>query len=343
MKQYFPDHPAKTYTIDLLFGSNYLVEYLHSSDQIVVPDYPHHEPATFKLNVNSSMLSYNHTAKYNFRKLDVQKLNTYLSNISWDNVLKLDTLDVNKSIELFYEILHIAIEFSVPKLGLYRRLFPNWFTEELKNSIFSKKVLHKIWKVTGNIDDFIKFKQARANCIKLMRAAHKEHTYQVQLAATRNLNSFWRFINSKRIDNSIPVEMFLEDTNANNGRDIAALFSRHFKSSFQSNNYNSSSLITELHNHHSESINSEWLCSQDTLDISLNDVIAAINALKNSYYCAPDGVPAVVIKKCAPFIAYPLLLLFSKSLEVGTFPEKWKFSFVNPYIQERRQTICKQL
>ena len=147
-----------------------------------------------------------------------------------------------------------------------------------------------------------------------MRAAHKEHTIQIQLSAIRNFNNFWRFINSKRIDSSIPEEMCLEDTYAKNGRDIATLFSRHFKSSFKTNNESNLSFSNlDSDNHYPESTNFELVKTKDSLEVSLNDVLAAIEALKNSYYSPPDGIPAIFIKKSAPIIAYPLLRLFSKS------------------------------
>ena len=124
LKQFFPPHPNKTYTLDLLFENNDLVEYLHSSDHLVPLEFSHHVSATFGINIPCSHLQYNHTSKYNFRDIDDEALATCLGSLNWNDILDFDFLNLNESINLFYDILEAAVDLSVPKIGKLPRKFP---------------------------------------------------------------------------------------------------------------------------------------------------------------------------------------------------------------------------
>ena len=63
-------------------------------------------------------------------------------------------MNLNDSVNLFYDILYAAIDCSVQKIGMFPRKFPGWFSPELKlcikngrlpkisqTSFFSKKLV----------------------------------------------------------------------------------------------------------------------------------------------------------------------------------------------------------
>ena len=70
-----------------------------------------------------------------------------------------------------------------------------------------------------------------------MRANHREHNIHVQQLARRNIGDFWKHINNRRIDIFYPSEIFLDDQSADEGNEIADLFSRYFKSPYQPSIY----------------------------------------------------------------------------------------------------------
>jgi hypothetical protein len=45
-----------------------------------------------------------------------------------------------------------------------------------------------------------------------------------------------------------------------------------------------------------------------------------------------DGVPPLVLKSCASAFAFPLCLLFNRSLASCVFSDRWELSFVTPNI-----------
>src|SRR3978361_723787 len=53
----------------------------------------------------------------------------------------------------------------------------------------------------------------------------------------------------------------------------------------------------------------------------------------------PDGVPAIVLKKCAPELTPILVRLFTMSYKQGKFPPSWKLARVQPVPKKGRKTI----
>lgn len=59
-------------------------------------------------------------------------------------------------------------------------------------------------------------------------------------------------------------------------------------------------------------------------------VTEKIDRLKCEYSAGPDGIPAVVLKKCVNSLALPLTALFQLSFSQSVFPKLWKSSFIIP-------------
>ena len=61
-----------------------------------------------------------------------------------------------------------------------------------------------------------------------------------------------------------------------------------------------------------------------------NEIITVVNCLSNSIGIGLDGFMIKVIKLAIRFIAEPLLHIFNRSFEVGTFPSHLKYAKVIP-------------
>ena len=55
-----------------------------------------------------------------------------------------------------------------------------------------------------------------------------------------------------------------------------------------------------------------------------------LKSLKPAFYTPPDGIPAIILKKCSEALIYPLHKIFAKSVSEGIFPTIWKKSYVTP-------------
>ena len=60
------------------------------------------------------------------------------------------------------------------------------------------------------------------------------------------------------------------------------------------------------------------------------DIIKAVGKISSSSAAGPDGVPAILLKKCIGALARPLAVLFQKSLNQCHMPPKWKYGLITP-------------
>ncbi|CAD6227956.1 GSCOCG00012025001-RA-CDS, partial [Cotesia congregata] len=86
------------------------------------------------------------------------------------------------------------------------------------------------------------------------------------------------------------------------------LFASFFKSIYNVNAYDSS---TPLH-------------------VTYDDVYKQLRKLNDRKEAGPDGVPNILLKRCAAGLAEPITHLFDISLRSGVFPAAWKISFISP-------------
>ena len=68
--------------------------------------------------------------------------------------------------------------------------------------------------------------------------------------------------------------------------------------------------------------------------MNLTDVIAAIETTNNSSAACPDGVPAILLKKCKLKVAKPLVLLYNNLLRLGVTLILLKEVILHQFIKE---------
>ena len=73
------------------------------------------------------------------------------------------------------------------------------------------------------------------------------------------------------------------------------------------------------------------------IKFSTGKVRQTLLQLDTSKSKGPDGIPAIVLKTCAPELAPILNKLFQLSYTLGTFPTSWKQAHVFSYPKKRRQ------
>ena len=66
------------------------------------------------------------------------------------------------------------------------------------------------------------------------------------------------------------------------------------------------------------------------ITFSTRKVQKALLQFNTSKSSGPDGIPAIVLKSCAPELALVLNKLFQLSYNLGIFPSSWKLTHVFP-------------
>lgn len=106
--------------------------------------------------------------------------------------------------------------------------------------------------------------------------------------------------------------------------DICRLFACHFSSVFKQDNASSQHINAALGN-----VPQDVLGMQNIV-FSEADISDAINKLKSSCQPGPDGIPPIVLKRCAVALCAPLTSICNQSIAQSTFPDEWKESVLFP-------------
>lgn len=327
LEQYYPSHQLKGYTLDLLFAEKHTIKYEHSTDSIVPPDKDHHEPATFSLGNLFLQHKQAEQRKFNYNRMDTESCIHCLNQLNWSDSLSINKNDMEMSTELFYRLINEAIDLTTPKSGHCNNTYPSWYTEELITKLQEKKQLHKTWKSDKDEKTYIKFKLARAQCIKMSRTLKRENINYMQSLAQLNLKSFWNYVNSKRTSRDIPGTMSYGSRTAENGTDIANLFAEYYSTVHEkpAQVQVTTNLTSDTQQHLSDIITTQ-------------EVIEAIKELTPYTTSGPDNIPPIFFKKCAKALIEPIHLLTNLSLSTGIVPEIWKNSYINPKKKEETFT-----
>ena len=66
---------------------------------------------------------------------------------------------------------------------------------------------------------------------------------------------------------------------------------------------------------------------------NFQDIRDAIDELSPNASAGPDGIPAILLKKCRDVLSHPLEILWRKSMETGEIPELFKLAHVCPLLK----------
>ena len=113
--------------------------------------------------------------------------------------------------------------------------------------------------------------------------------------------------------------MFLNNAQCSSPSEIVDQFANFFKSVYVHDVVSPSSDLSNCYNNN--------LNISDLL-LSRNCVIHALIDVDERKGCGPANIPPVFLKRCVMQLATPLQYIFNTSLKSGTFPKKWKTSFI---------------
>ena len=77
-----------------------------------------------------------------------------------------------------------------------------------------------------------------------------------------------------------------------------------------------------------------------SFEFACDDIVSIIAKMNPKKAHGWDNISVSLVKLCSNEIAVPLKLIFSKCLEVGIFPSKWKYANVQPvHKKDSRQLV----
>ena len=97
----------------------------------------------------------------------------------------------------------------------------------------------------------------------------------------------------------------------------------------------SSVFSTPGSDHHHETLpDSDDIPVIEEVTFTQEDIISAIKEINNHSSSAEDDIPAIILKKCAAQLSYPILLIWRDSLESGVVPKTFKKQIITPVFKK---------
>lgn len=265
------------------------------------------------------------TLFYDYKNGDFCGMNNFFSNINW-----LDYINQNldSSLSAFSSIVLYAIDQFIPTRSRKAPINPPWSNNHLKQ-------LKRLKRST--LRKYTRFKTQRckrnyhaANCRykRLNKKLFYSHQMKVQQNLRQNPKSFWNYVNEQRKESGLLTVMFKGNIERSTTDGICDLFLNQFSSVFTTEILDESQVFLAAENVpvHSPVGDHPFIEAE-----AINKICSS---LKASTSCGPDGIPAMVLKKCSANLSMPLSCLFNLSLQVGKFPDGWKKSYVFPVFKK---------
>ena len=272
-------------------------------------------------------------SKLNLNCADFETINKDFSNVNWYEF-------VDDEIELFPDKFNQLV-YSILRRNCKLKSQNKHFRKG--NTFFHKKLDN----INRKISKYKKFSLAPhpKNCAKisnkLQRLIERRKTIylDIRLEEERKavdkikVNSKYFFSYAKRFKQVPSSPTILLDSNnspVTDQKKIADLLQDQFKSVFSSPGSSSDSWF--LHNKPKVDF------PLTDLYISEDDVINAIDDIKNRSSCPRQDIPATVLKKCKYSLCTPLQLFWTKSFEHGIVPKHYKSQTIIPLFKKGLRT-----
>lgn len=141
----------------------------------------------------------------------------------------------------------------------------------------------------------------------------------------KNPKRFWNFVNSKRKNrDGVPATVTLLEEVATTASEKCNLYAKHFASVFSTTN-------APLDQVKLPAVPvPENACDVGSPVVTEDMLRKAVQKIKSSSVPGPDGIPAIIYKRCNDALITPLCRIFNLSLQQKKFPELWKESFMFP-------------
>ena len=319
-------------TLDLVFTNN---EFLcHSiSLQDVPRSLSHHK--IIELNTNfcfgkdiltPSPPPLNGLCKYNFFHEDINWDNVKCAFESYNWIDEFQNLDVDSMVEKFIEITTLICSQHVPLRKTYNKR-KNKVPRDRRILMRRRRKLNlQISNVKTPLERKIKLRQSLVQVEKDILKSHSKSKSYMEAKAVNSIkkNSKYFFSYANKLSKTASKVGPLTDKNGNvvtDSKDMADILAKQFCSVFSpqtepnSLNYAGDESLT---------------CTLCDFIFSVNDVKIAIKELLFNSAPGPDGVSAMLLKKCVCVLSHPLYLIYRACLDGGVVPKSFKIGNVTP-------------
>ena len=295
---------------------------IRTSDTPLLPVNHHHPPLEFNLNIDTptAQLPSNVAERWlDFSRINLPKLESLISlydeSFDCSNFLTLD-----HAVDDFSEFMRMALNECVPVKKLHRG--PAWGDRTLRTSKRAKRAAYRNSRDRRCPALRVYYNSVHAVYRRYNRICHRRYLRNIEKKLRVHPQHFWTYANNKRKSSGFPGLICYNGNRARTLPDMCELFATRFEDTFVSENMHPEALHAALTNTPADALRPMLPF------INTSSVTRAKDRLKMTYKAGPDGIPAVILKKCTASIAPLLVKIFEESLRSCTFPVSWKVSWL---------------
>ena len=265
----------------------------------------------------------------NFSKANWDAINSELSKISWDDVLKDHSID--EMWVAFKNIIHSLVTKYVP-MSRPRNINnrPLWMKRNVIRIIRKKKKLWNRYRETKEFSDYIKFRECQKIAVKEIKKAKKKFESKLAKESKTNQKLFFSYVNSKRKSRDTVGPLSNDNSDViQDDKEMADLLNEYFCTVFTAEDREKELTSADYRG--------PYLA---TFNISEELIEKKICNLKKGKAPGPDVIYNSFLVECKRNITYPLTKIFRKSLELGKVPNDWKLANVTPLFKKGDRSKC---
>ncbi|MCP5062296.1 MAG: hypothetical protein GY936_07530, partial [Ignavibacteriae bacterium] len=239
----------------------------------------------------------------NFKKIDVDRMEDYFSQISWPLVFN-DCLNVSELWAKFMVFIFHGINKYVPTCTLRSKNTQSWSTNTRKLHVKQRK-LHKKYKRNKNPITLAQWHKASREARRAKRS--DMFVSEQKILQSNNLNIFWKHVRDKLSHKSIGNNFLLKinDEIIEENDKVADLFNNYF-----------SSVFSNVDDPEITSTPESVLChSFPVVSFPPEKVYAYLKELRGKLSKGPDNIPQILLKQFAFHLASPLSTIFEVSFQ----------------------------
>ena len=313
----FPTHKSGN-CLDLVFSESGLIADIKNETPLGTSDHNTIIIDTIKLHSHTT----HGREKLYYRRADFESMKRLFHGNDWLSVLNGN--DINESWLRFKGKYDEAVTQCVPMRQINPKQRPPWMTNELTSLIRNKRGLWKKYKSDSTNLNYSNFKAVEKMLKKKIRKTKLGYERKIASNSKNNSKAFYAYIGSKR-SNKSGVGPLLDDNGAivSDDKVQAQMLNEYYASVFEAEAAISFS--------HSVATNAPAsIPVLDSLCITKELVKNKLKELKRQCSPGPDGIASIVLIEACDELAYPLMLLFKKSLQLSAVPDDWKRANVTP-------------
>jgi hypothetical protein len=296
----------------------------------------HDAQCLFLKNINSLNKKAQVTTRRLINKVSVTQFLNKLSNEVWDNIYSLH--DVNEIFNAFLNRFLLTYESFFTKHNSTNNYKDNgWLTTGIRISCRRKESLFILYRTNSNYLFKSYYKTYSMILRRVIREAKRKYYNQLISIANNKTKTTWNIIKSEsgksnNLNKERLPQIFLNNNKKINTKEAAHNFNKFFSSVSDNLNIKKTNVFTAMSHLYSHSQNGFPAMNFNV--VTPDEIINIISKFKSKNSSGYDGVSNKIIKLCKQQISEPLAYIINKSLTMGIYPERLKYSVVKPVFKK---------